>query len=244
MPPQILAVERCIALKYALHVPVSDHGRSIEADYPEFLPSTPATRARQLSGGLGSVKGRRLTINMFEMSRFITGRPTAAAGRHGATCCTYYPYVMRIVARVVVLLSLFIVFPASILTAIQFGFGFVCDHYAASKGMFEAIVMFLNTDYGAGITLDECEDPPWLDMSDPTHPVAVGINPHYLSGALNIVGVFMMLAAQLVILFVYSPLDTIYSYASDPNVANLVFLDDYVKVPDHETVGGGEVALL
>ena len=81
-------------------------------------------------------------------------------------------------------------------------------------------------------------------MSDPTHPVAVGINPHYLSGALNIVGVFMMLAAQLVILFVYSPLDTIYSYASDPNVANLVFLDDYVKVPDHEAVGGGEVALL
>ena len=61
---------------------------------------------------------------------------------------------------------------------------------------------------------------------------------------LNIVGVFMMLAAQLVILFVYSPLDTIYSYASDPNVANLVFLDDYVKVPDHEAGGGGEVALL
>ena len=37
------------------------------------------------------------------MSRFMTGRPTAAAGRYGATCCTYYPYVMRIVARVVVL---------------------------------------------------------------------------------------------------------------------------------------------
>ena len=38
------------------------------------------------------------------------------------------------------LLSLFIVFPASILSAIQFGFGFVCDHYTESKGMFEAIV--------------------------------------------------------------------------------------------------------
>ena len=37
-------------------------------------------------------------------------------------------------------------------------------------------------------------------------------------------------AAQLLILFVYSPLDTIYSYASDKNVANLVFLDDFVKV--------------
>merc|ERR1711935_340178 len=256
----ILAVERCIALKYALHVPVSDHGRSVEADYPEFLPMTPKKRAQQISGGLGSVKGRHLSINTFEMSRFMTGRPTAAAGRYGATCCTYYPYVMRIVARVVVLLSLFIVFPASILTAIQFGFGFVCDHYAESKanpnpnqvcdhyteskGMFEAIVTFLNTDYGAGITLDACEHPPWLDITDPLHPVALGMNPHYLSGALNIVGVFMLLAAQLLILFVYSPLDTIYSYASDKKVANLVFLDDFVKVPDHEVLGGGGVALL
>jgi len=240
----ILAVERCIALKYALHVPVSDHGRSVEADYPEFIPMTPKKRGLSLSGGLGSVKGRHLSINTFEMSRFMTGRPTAAAGRHGATCCKYYPYVMRVVARVVVLMSLFIVFPASILTAIQFGFGFVCDHYTASRGMFEAIVMFLNTDYGAGITLDACEDPPWLDITDPLHPVALAINPHYLSGALNIVGVFMLLAAQLLILFVYSPLDTIYSYASDKKVANLVFLDDFVKVPDHEVLGGGEVALL
>ena len=66
------------------------------------LPAA-ARRARHAAGT------RRLFSRprRFEMSRFITGRPTAAAGRHGATCCTYYPYVMRVVARVVVLLRLF-----------------------------------------------------------------------------------------------------------------------------------------
>ena len=74
--------------------------------------------------------------------------------------------------------------------------------------------------------------------------MSLGINPHYLSGALNIVGVFVLLVAQLLILFVYSPLDTIYSYATDKRVTNLVFLDDFVRVPDEEVVGGSEVALL
>ena len=37
---------------------------------------------------------------------------------------------------------------------------------------------------------------------------------------------------------------TLSRYASDKKVANLVFLDDFVKVPDHEVLGGGEVALL
>ena len=131
--PQLLAVERCIALKYALHVPVSDHGRKVEAYYPDFLPPTSAKRG----GGLASVHGRHLSLNTcaaayasthhapplqvqvraraaercclsnrrrrYEFSRFMTGRPTAAAGRAGSRCCTCYPYVMRIVARVVVL---------------------------------------------------------------------------------------------------------------------------------------------
>lgn len=54
----------------------------------------------------------------------------------------------------------------------------------------------------------------------------------------------MLLAGQLLILFVYSPLDTIYSYATDKKVSNLVFLDDFVRVPDNDVVGGSEVALL
>lgn len=57
-------------------------------------------------------------------------------------------------------------------------------------------------------------------------------------------GVFVLLVAQLMILFVYSPLDTIYSYATDKKVANLVFLDDYIRVPDQEVAGGTEIALL
>jgi hypothetical protein len=239
----LLAVERCIALKYALHVPVSDHGRKVEADYPDWAPSAMTTSSKR-GNGVGSVEGRHISLNMYEFSRFMTGRPTAAAGRAGSRCCKCYPYVMRVVARVVVLLSLFIIFPATLLTCIQFGFGFVCDHYTESRGMFEAIVTFANTEYSAGLTLDACEDPPWLDQSDPAHPVYVAINPHYTSGTLNIVGVFVLLAAQLLILFVYSPLDTIYSYATDKKVANLVFLDDFVRVPDQEVVGGSEIALL
>ena len=117
-------------------MPVSDHGKKVEAEYPDFLPTTPTKRG----GGLGTVEGRRLSVNKFEFARFMTGRPTAAAGAAGSYCCACYPYVMRVVARVVVLLSLFIVLPATLLTAVQFGFGFVCDHYTENRGMFEAIV--------------------------------------------------------------------------------------------------------
>ena len=105
-----------------------------------------------------------------------------------------------------------------------------CQHASAAAPRAVA-----NTDYSAGLTLEACEHPPWLDQSDPLHPVYTATNPHYLSGALNIVGVFVLLVAQLMILFVYSPLDTIYSYATDKKVANLVFLDDYIRVPDTDT---------
>lgn len=102
-----------------------------------------------------------------------------------------------------------------------------------------------NTDYGLGITLETCEDPSWLDLSDPANPVYVGTNPHYLSGVLNIVGVIMLLLAQILIntrLVVYM---SIYWYATDKRVANLVFLDDFVRVPDKEVVGSSsEVTLL
>jgi len=233
----ILAVERCMALKYAVHVPVSDHGRQVHRQ----IPGVSSTTFKNRASGLGSMDGRNLSLNTFGFCRFITGRPV-----HPTTyCCTCYPYVMNIMARVVVLLGLFIIFPASILTGIQFAFGFVCDHYAKQRGMFEAIVIFANTDYGLGITLETCEDPSWLDLSDPANPVYVGTNPHYLSGVLNIVGVIMLLLAQILIntrLVVYM---SIYWYATDKRVANLVFLDDFVRVPDKEVVGSSsEVTLL